>query len=51
MFDAATVSDRAPFDAPHQYPDGIGYVIVNGQIVVEQGEQHAVLPGQVLTKH
>ena len=50
IFDAATISDRATFDAPHQYPDGIGYVIVNGQMVVEQGEQHAVLPGQVLTK-
>jgi N-acyl-D-aspartate/D-glutamate deacylase len=50
IFDAATIRDRATFDAPHQYPDGIGYVIVNGQIVVEQGEQHAVLPGQVLTK-
>jgi N-acyl-D-aspartate/D-glutamate deacylase len=50
LFDAATVCDRATFDDPHQYPDGIAYVIVNGQIVVEQGEQHPVLPGQVLTK-
>ena len=50
IFDAATVSDRATFDAPHQYCTGIDYVIVNGQVVVEQGVQHPVLPGQVLRK-
>ncbi len=50
IFDAALVCDRATFDAPHQYPDGIDYVIVNGQVVVEHGTQHAVLPGRVLSK-
>jgi N-acyl-D-aspartate/D-glutamate deacylase len=50
IFDAATVGDRATFDNPHQYPEGIEYVMVNGQIVVEHGEQHAILPGQVLKK-
>jgi len=50
IFDAATVGDRATFADPHQFPDGIDYVIVNGQIVVEHGVQHPVLPGQVLTK-
>lgn len=50
IFDAGLVCDRATFDAPHQYPDGIDYVIVNGQIVVEHGIQHAVLPGRVLSK-
>jgi N-acyl-D-aspartate/D-glutamate deacylase len=50
IFDAATVGDRATFEQPHQFPDGIDYVIVNGQIVVEHGLQHPVLPGQVLRK-
>ena len=50
IFDAATVADQATFDAPHQYSTGIDYVIVNGQIVVEHGVQHPVLPGQVLRK-
>lgn len=50
IFDAATVADKATFDAPHQYPVGIEYVIVNGQIVVAHGEQHSVFPGQVLQK-
>jgi N-acyl-D-amino-acid deacylase len=45
------VTDLATFDNPHQYPAGIEYVIVNGQIVVEHGEQHPVLPGKVLKKH
>lgn len=50
IFDAATVGDRATFEEPHQFPDGIDYVIVNGQIVVEHGVQHPVLPGQILRK-
>jgi len=50
IFDAATVGDRATFADPHQFPDGIDYVIVNGQIVVEHGVQHPVLPGQVLER-
>jgi N-acyl-D-aspartate/D-glutamate deacylase len=50
IFDAATVIDLATFDQPHQYPLGINYVIVNGQVVVEHGEQHPVLPGTVLQK-
>lgn len=50
IFDPETVKDRATFAAPHQYSDGIDYVIVNGQIVVEQGRQHDVLPGVVLRR-
>ena len=50
IFNAATVCDRATFDDPHQYPDGIVYVMVNGHIIVEQGAQHHIFPGQVLTK-
>ena len=50
IFNAATVADTATFEDPHQYPTGIEYVIVNGQIVVVHGEQHPVFPGQVLKK-
>jgi N-acyl-D-amino-acid deacylase len=50
VFDPATVADLATFEAPHQYPVGIEYVIVNGQLVVEHGQQHAVFPGQMLHK-
>jgi N-acyl-D-amino-acid deacylase len=51
IFDATTIMDNATFENPHQYPAGITYVIVNGQIVVEHGEQHPVLPGRVLQKN
>jgi N-acyl-D-aspartate/D-glutamate deacylase len=50
IFDAATVADKATFDDPHQYPVGIAYVIVNGQLVVAHGEQYPIFPGQVLHK-
>jgi N-acyl-D-aspartate/D-glutamate deacylase len=50
VFDPATVADLATFEAPHQYPVGIEYVIVNGQLVVEHGQQHAIFPGQMLHK-
>jgi N-acyl-D-aspartate/D-glutamate deacylase len=50
IFDAATVNDLATFEDPHRFPVGIDYVIVNGQIVVEHGTQHPVLPGLVLKR-
>jgi N-acyl-D-amino-acid deacylase len=50
VFDPTTVADLATFEAPHQYPVGIDYVIVNGQVVVEHGQQHPVLPGRVLQR-
>ena len=34
VFDPATVADTATYAAPHQYPRGIDYVIVNGAVAV-----------------
>jgi len=48
LFDAQTVADRATFTDPHQYPVGIPYVIVNGVVVIDDGEHTGALPGQVL---
>ena len=48
IFDPATVSDQATFSQPQQYPEGIIYVIVNGQVVVEQGRHTGRRPGRVL---
>jgi len=48
LFDAQTVGDRATFTQPHQYPVGIPYVIVNGQIVIDGSEHTGALPGCVL---
>ena len=50
VFDPATVSDRATFDEPHQYPDGIEHVLVNGELVVSGGIHLGTLPGHVLSR-
>jgi len=48
VFDPNTVMDKATYQDPHQYPQGIHYVIVNGQVVVERGNHTGRLPGKVL---
>jgi N-acyl-D-amino-acid deacylase len=49
-FDAGTVADRATYEAPHQYPDGIRHVLVNGRVVIKDGEHTGALPGRVLRR-
>jgi len=39
-FDAARVVDRATFEQPHQYADGVAWVIVNGQVVLDAKGRH-----------
>jgi dihydroorotase/N-acyl-D-amino-acid deacylase len=48
VFDPATVRDAATFEKPHQYAIGFPYVIVNGQVVYENGAMTAARPGRVL---
>lgn len=48
LFDERTIADKATYENPHQYPVGIPYVIVNGQIVLDRGNHTGALPGQVL---
>ena len=48
MFDSDRVAALATFDDPKQFPVGIDYVIVNGQLVVDQGEHTGALPGRAL---
>jgi N-acyl-D-amino-acid deacylase len=50
VFDAATVRDRATFASPHQYPEGILYVVVNGAVTVENGLMTLNRAGRVLRK-
>jgi N-acyl-D-amino-acid deacylase len=49
VFDARRVADRATYEDPHRYPDGIEQVVVNGRFVVKNGEHTGSLPGKVLT--
>ncbi len=48
IFDPETVRDRATFEQPHQYAEGVTQVIVNGQVAFEDGKMTAARPGQVL---
>jgi N-acyl-D-aspartate/D-glutamate deacylase len=48
VFDPARVIDKATFEAPHQYPEGIEYVIVNGVLTIDRGEHTGALAGQVV---
>ena len=48
VFDAAAVRDLATFEKPHQYAEGFVLVLVNGQVVFENGEMTAARPGRVL---
>jgi N-acyl-D-amino-acid deacylase len=60
VFDLARIRDRAtnlyphtyPFENyPHQYPEGIDYVFVNGALVVDRQEHTGALPGKILRHH
>lgn len=50
VFDSDRVRDRATFADPTQAPEGILHVIVNGQIVIEQGRPTAARPGRALRR-
>jgi N-acyl-D-amino-acid deacylase len=48
IFDPQTVRDRSTFENPNQYPEGILYVITNGQLSVDNGQRTKALAGRVL---
>jgi len=45
-FDPSTVRDTATFEDPHQYPEGIGLVVVNGVITVRDGAMTGEMAGR-----
>ena len=48
MFDPETITDKATFENPHQYSEGMSLVVVNGKPVWENGKFTGNLPGRVL---
>jgi len=48
VFNPKTVIDTATFAQPNQYPVGIEYVLVNGQISVDKGQRTTALAGQAI---
>ncbi len=50
VFDPHRIFDNATYEDPCRFPDGIEYVIVNGQVTVERGRHTGILAGKVLRK-
>ena len=50
LFDENKISDMATFEKPHQFSTGIPYVIVNGQVTVDNGTHTGLRNGQSLKK-
>ena len=48
IFNPQTVIDKATFVDPHQTAEGIEYVLVNGEITVDQGKHTTKRAGKVL---
>jgi len=48
VFDADRVIDTATYDDPRQFPAGIPYVVVNGQVAVDHERLTGVLAGQAV---
>ena len=48
LFDPETVIDKATFEKPQQYPEGIPYVIVNGEVTIDNGQHTGARAGKVL---
>jgi dihydroorotase/N-acyl-D-amino-acid deacylase len=48
IFDPGQIIDRAEFGNPHRYAEGVSYVLVNGAVVLDQGQMTRARPGQIL---
>ncbi len=50
VFDGQKVIDRATYTEPFQYSEGVQYVIVNGQVVLDNGRHTGARPGRALPR-
>ncbi|HWQ35271.1 MAG TPA: D-aminoacylase [Blastocatellia bacterium] len=48
IFDYDRIQDRSTYEQPLLYPEGIDYVLVNGQVVIDHGKHTGSRPGQVI---
>ena len=51
VFDPLAVTDTATYENPKSHPEGVPYVIVNGQIIKDDGRPTNALAGRVLGRH
>lgn len=48
IFDPAKVQDKSTYTQPHQYTEGMDFVLVNGKVAVADGKVTAERGGQIL---
>ena len=48
LFDTATINDNATYDDPKQFPTGIPFVIVNGEVAVSKEECTGTTTGRAI---
>lgn len=50
VFDPTMVADAAEYAAPHAYAKGFRYVVVNGQVVIDESRHTGMRSGQVVRR-
>ncbi len=50
VFNLERAVDKSTYNDPHQYPEGIEYVLVNGKVVIEKREHAGILAGKALRR-
>ena len=48
IFDADRIRDRATYEQPTLYPDGVDFVLVNGEVTIDGGRHTGAKPGRVI---
>ena len=48
IFNSNTIIDKATFEKPHQYSEGIHYVIVNGKLAIDDKNFRNIKAGKIL---
>jgi N-acyl-D-aspartate/D-glutamate deacylase len=48
VFDLDRIHDRATYEEPTRFPEGVDWVLVNGEVVIERGRHTGARPGVVL---
>lgn len=48
IFDADKIRDHATFEDPHHYATGMVHVLVNGKLVLENGQHTGAKPGKII---
>jgi len=48
ILDLESISGNASISNPHQYGEGVEYLFINGQMIIDKGEWTEMLPGRIL---